>query len=499
MTAIRPEHRVVLIKIARSAPADGEPAALFEATSKWWVVAKARRGAGPASPEYAVAVSRGRVVVAYRITGWVPAPRGGRWGFTGRVSEELTALYAGMDVTGYFPPGAANPLRYVNCAERDPGEGPAGDPQPPVPEVKEQELAETVRRIDAEPLAHLMLGHRELFHSNLLAWFFQRLPEQADRVFMSLAPPWSGDRTRRREVRREHKNLDLYLRWPGRVPLVIENKVFSLPDEAQLAEYGTRMAADGDQAALWLLSLSDPSWVDDRKDLAGQEWHWLSYRDLADRIRTAVPPGDASYEAETMHRYAGLVDLLSDLADRVIVADPDETVDMPADVQAALGDGRLSSAMGKLRARSVAQQVEAALKDAGVADPTIEAGLTRAKPLVSWYGRLASEPRARAGWQLQEKQFRLAIIAEHLRGRDPEQRDLRVAFARKHENLFDFGVVDDILGTRGMPVVPGPDATGQHGFRRFDPDFLYRYKRVDRITVAQLAQVAVALARRARV
>jgi hypothetical protein len=44
-------------------------------------------------------------------------------------------------------------------------------------------IAETLR---TESLTHLMLGHRELFHSNLLAWFFQYLPDAADRVFGSL-------------------------------------------------------------------------------------------------------------------------------------------------------------------------------------------------------------------------------------------------------------------------------------------------------------------------
>jgi hypothetical protein len=115
VTDIRPEHKVVLIKIPRSAPVGADADALLEATSKWWVVAESRRNKGPAGPDFALVVNKGRVVAAYRIAGWRPAPTGHRWGFTGALSDELTALYGGVDVTRYFPPGAANPLRYVNC------------------------------------------------------------------------------------------------------------------------------------------------------------------------------------------------------------------------------------------------------------------------------------------------------------------------------------------------------------------------------------------------
>lgn len=81
---IRPSHRVVLIKVPRSAPEGGDPATLSEAASKWWVVAESRRDGGAASPEYALAVVRGRVAAAYAIEAWLPAPSGVRWGFTGR-------------------------------------------------------------------------------------------------------------------------------------------------------------------------------------------------------------------------------------------------------------------------------------------------------------------------------------------------------------------------------------------------------------------------------
>jgi hypothetical protein len=38
--------------------------------------------------------------------------------------------------------------------------------------------------------------------------------------------------------------------------------------------------------------------------------------------------------------------------------------------------------------------------------------------------------------------------------------------------------------------------TSSHGFNRFDPDFVYRYKQTPDLTVAQLEAAAVAIARR---
>lgn len=493
-SVIRPEHRVVLIKIARSAPANGDPATLLEATSKWWVVSESRRRGGPASPQFALAVSRGRVVTAYRIDGWQRAPSGPRWGFVGKVSEELTELYRGVDVTTYFPPGAANPLRYVNCGATTGSAESPSESTAEVVELKRTELDDTVRRLRQEPLTHLMLGHRELFHSNLLAWFFECMPDSADAVFAPLTSASSRGSTLR-AVRRERKNLDLWFTWSDRRPLVIENKVFSLPDEAQLAAYGKSAGADGEDPSLWLLSLSDPSWLADRKLIADHEWQWLSYTRLAERIRAAIPDECASYECQTMRHYADVVDLLSDLVSRVVVTEPKETIGLPLDMEAALGDDRLASVMTKLRAHSVAGRVTVALREAGLGQGEVASGLTHSQSLVEWFIRIGRAPEARAGWQLQENQFRLALIVPHLKGTEPGKREARFEFAKANEDLFDFATVDGILGTTKVPLMPTPSITS-HGFNRFDPDFVYRYKQTPDLTVEQLEAAAIVIARR---
>jgi hypothetical protein len=101
-----------------------------------------------------------------------------------------------------------------------------------------QALRDALMKLDEEPLTHLMLGHLELFHSNLLAWFFRRIPNAADRVFGSLTTENLAQTGSKRQVRREKNNLDLWFRWPGRNALVIENKVFSWPSELDVGRSG---------------------------------------------------------------------------------------------------------------------------------------------------------------------------------------------------------------------------------------------------------------------
>jgi len=351
------------------------------------------------------------------------------------------------------------------------------------------ELEEIVARLDDEPLTHLMLGHRELFHSNLLAWFFNKLPEASDLVFGALTG-FSSNTNTARAVRREQKNLDLWFQWPNRSPLVIENKVFSLPDEAQLNDYAVKATANGNTAFLWLLSLSDPNWPDGRIVIGRHEWRWLSYHALAESIRAALPKQDGSYAVETMRHYADVVDLLTKLVARAVVSDPSETVALPEHVRIVLAGNRLMSPMAKLRARSVAQYLSKSLCAAGVKEMKVGSGFTNGTSLNEWFSSVSCAPDAKAGWQLQGDQFRLALITPSLAGNAEKNISDRTEFGKKHENVFDFSNLDAHLGTAYLPVQPI-----KRTFGHYNPDFIYRYKKVPHLTLRQLEAAALEVAR----
>jgi hypothetical protein len=126
-----------------------------------------------------------------------------------------------------------------------------------------------------------------------------------------------------------------------------------------------------------------------------------------------------------MRRYALVVDLLSDLVDRVIVTGSGDMVHLPTNISDALCDDRLASTMAKLRARSVAHRIQQALDVVGINIGTVKSSLTNALPLIEWFGKTNRAPEARIGWKLQGNQFRLALITPHLSGRTPSDRQAR--------------------------------------------------------------------------
>lgn len=95
-------------------------------------------------------------------------------------------------------------------------------------------------------------------------------------------PQWAAD-----AVYREWNHLDLVVDLAGYRSVIIENKVFSLPDEDQLDGYtAVNIPAIGrDGANKVLLSLSDPGWPNGRYE----GWTWLlSYATLAERVLPSV-------------------------------------------------------------------------------------------------------------------------------------------------------------------------------------------------------------------
>jgi hypothetical protein len=61
--------------------------------------------------------------------------------------------------------------------------------------------------------------------------------------------------------------------------LVIEGKLFALPDEAQVRTYGEVIDRVWAHPTMVLLSLMDPGWPDGILRLDHHLWPWLSYRD----------------------------------------------------------------------------------------------------------------------------------------------------------------------------------------------------------------------------
>ena len=324
-----------------------------------------------------------------------------------------------------------------------------------------------------------MYGQRELFHSNFLAWFFDTLPDLADAVFRDLTIDDPASTATRRRVERERENLDLVLRWPGAAPLVIENKVFSLPEKDQLDEYREKTARwAGAPAQHVLLSMSPPQQPVDR-------WTFLSYQELAERLDLALADvGSTSYEIESVRRYSRVVRLLSALLDTTVVHSTAESAWLDSTQLAEIDSPQTRTALRKLRAR----RVQAVLQAEGPQVEWAESAISHAQPLVGWRRNLqVAGVDIEAGWQYQEGQFRLCVVLPHLEGRSDADRHVREAFAASHPALFDFAPLYDIL------VSPDGEIRPRDRFGHFAPSFVYRYVKAPDQSVMQLVQATHAI------
>ena len=114
----------------------------------------------------------------------------------------------------------------------------------------EEKKIEIIKKLKASPLFNLSLASKELFHSNFLYWLWSN--EETQQIFINIIETWTGfeygsNWWENAEVKREFLNLDLCIIYKnkanaeddnnGKILVVLENKVKSIPYLAQLDEY----------------------------------------------------------------------------------------------------------------------------------------------------------------------------------------------------------------------------------------------------------------------
>lgn len=356
------------------------------------------------------------------------------------------------------------------------------------PQDSADDVAVICRALVAEPLLHASLGSKELFHSNLLARMVEVNPQAAMRILEPwLTPAENIEPTR---VWREYKHLDLLIHFNGHAPLLIENKTFSLPDEDQLRRYAETVAPSlGGHVDLVLLSLTDPGWPDGEFAVGEDRWRWLSYGELAERI-TSEYWDETDFEPLIFAHESRLLGLLDRLAGAVSIKSLDEPFELPAEVREHLAKAGLADAAGKMRGHQLRRLIRERYDAEGLQPQLLEVSFTRGQPLVSAYWELANGDSV--GWQLQGRQWRLAMILRSLAGRDAAAISQRAEYAAGQTGWFDFAA---FFQTMGLP----DGATEQRPFNHYSPDFVYRYRSLGPgASVGSLVELAVAYGRLAQ-
>lgn len=126
---------------------------------------------------------------------------------------------------------------------------------------------------DPNLISFLSGGNHELFHSNLLAYIAIRYPQ----YFISIFRAECGDCLNGyvyKDVVREKNHFDLAIRNDKKYIFVLENKMKSIPDPAQLSRYREK-SEDAIHVLLTMIRVNDED-VD--------QWHQITYGELAKRM-----------------------------------------------------------------------------------------------------------------------------------------------------------------------------------------------------------------------
>ena len=131
------------------------------------------------------------------------------------------------------------------------------------------------------PIYTMSLASKELFHSNFIAWLIEKYPDHFEKKMKRIFPEELEGESfdRQNPVDREKSFVDLTINLKdSEKKIIIENKVKSIPDKAQLERY-----SDAGNCRV-LLSLSRPYFVrksGNRFEVRGKkdkvEWFFMDY------------------------------------------------------------------------------------------------------------------------------------------------------------------------------------------------------------------------------
>jgi hypothetical protein len=345
------------------------------------------------------------------------------------------------------------------------------------------ELIQTVAALQAEPMWAASSGARELFHSDMLQWLAEHEPTAFAAVF-------GIDAAGKYRCERERGHLDLWIEaQPGGRSIVVENKLFSLPRDAQLDGYTEKIALRPTMAGCEqvLLSLTPPDWPEGRYGA----WSWMSYQVLGKRLVDTFS-GRSDFAGQFALHWGQLCLLLDELVAAVSVTGADESYELDGVREGHL-DTRLAAFAHTLRAYQVGGMIRAGL-DGNPVDLRVD--FTRSKALIEAFCRVGTG--IELGWQLQERQWRLAIRVtegcEHDNkpcwGRGAEVAEERVRLVTdEYPEHFRF----DELEQAGIEAAV---AKTQRPFQHFAPDFTYQYRKVPAATVGAIVAAGVATSKR---
>lgn len=194
-----------------------------------------------------------------------------------------------------------------------------------------QVILTLIQQLKKQPIFHLSLADKELFHSNFLAWLALEYPTFFLSVLEGMITQegtkvntagWRKDYLQNKlTVKREYNNFDLCIlrevqKKKGIVlepVFILENKNKSIPYLSQLQNYNEKLKQYKPERLLLSLATHIP----DRKNITNAGWKIVSYGDLAKAMRN-VPKSIKPYPRALIKDYQKFVSNLAELSDKLL-------------------------------------------------------------------------------------------------------------------------------------------------------------------------------------
>ncbi|MBC2834064.1 hypothetical protein [Paragemmobacter straminiformis] len=307
--------------------------------------------------------------------------------------------------------------------------------------MEQLNLVEIQKALDENPIFHMSLSSRELFHSNFLAWLFWKYPASLNAVL-----PLSFSVSNISAVHRERKNLDLLIEAIAdsglKHNIVLENKVKDIPRAEQLLSYDEKLKGDLGNAPTDKILLSLVPAAKSVKEKSG--WLDFDYKSLGSNVLDWVDRSAVSDEDVIIIRlYGELVCNLSKLVDASLQGDglPRESwllktrTPRQDEIHQVLSDLRLIDMIGKMQASFLLDSIRAEV-GRNFRSTTFEvefgSGYSRAMPMVeASISRAVSGGSLSLGVQVQGDQYRRFILFAHFNIPPKESARKKISQLRK--------------------------------------------------------------------
>ena len=227
----------------------------------------------------------------------------------------------------------------------------------------ENKMIENLRN---NPIFQMSLGSKELFHSNFLAWIFDKSDQKAFALhILNQFPIINNCITDITESpSREKYNIDLTLKVKfndgNDKIIVIENKVKSLPDKHQLSKYKDKNKAD----FYYLLTLVKP-------DFNTDGWQTITYGDLSnfinsslDKIVTSVNENESNTFLTIIKLYNEFITSLQSIANQYFMLNENEIFNYNENIiNTEFKSIRINDLYLKLKYDSIKQKISKKIND----------------------------------------------------------------------------------------------------------------------------------------